>query len=126
MSTPRLTAAYPQLFVTDMAASCRFFTAQLGFAVAFLHGEPPFFGQVVRDGARLNLRHVDATPFNDHVRTDQHLLSAYVEVADVAGLYRAYQAANVPLHQALDNEPWGLTDFVVVDPDGNLICFSGS
>ena len=29
----------------------------------FLHGDPPFYGQVERDGARLNLRHADMLAF---------------------------------------------------------------
>ena len=58
-SRPVMTAAEPQLFVTDIKASCDFFTERLGFKVAFVYGEPPYYGQVVRDGARLNLRHVD-------------------------------------------------------------------
>ena len=53
-----ITAAEPQLFVSDIR-SCDFFTGELGFAVAFTYGEPPFYAQIVRGGARLNLRHVD-------------------------------------------------------------------
>jgi catechol 2,3-dioxygenase-like lactoylglutathione lyase family enzyme len=40
---PVITAAEPQLFVADIKASCDFFTGKLGFAVAFIHGEPPFY-----------------------------------------------------------------------------------
>jgi len=54
LSKPVLLAAEPQLFVTDIAASCEFYTRKLGFSVAFSYGKPPFYGQVFRDGARLN------------------------------------------------------------------------
>src|ERR1700704_1606264 len=37
-----VTSAEPQLFVTDIKASCDFFIAKLGFAVVFSYGEPPF------------------------------------------------------------------------------------
>jgi catechol 2,3-dioxygenase-like lactoylglutathione lyase family enzyme len=30
------------LFVSDIAASCDFFTQKLGFSVVFVYGEPPF------------------------------------------------------------------------------------
>ena len=50
-----LLAAEPQLFVSDFAVACAFYTGKLGFMVAFTYGSPPFYGQVVRDGARLNL-----------------------------------------------------------------------
>ena len=52
-------AAEPQLFVADIKSSCDFFASKLGFAVGFTYGEPPFFAQVGRDGARINLRCVE-------------------------------------------------------------------
>lgn len=120
----RLTAACPQLFTTDMTRSCAFFTRKLGFAIGFLHGDPPFYGQVTRDGVRLNLRHVDAMPFGGDVRATDHLLSAYVEVSDIDALHAEYQASGAPLHQPLTTQPWNVRDFVVRDPDGNLILFA--
>src|SRR3977135_253628 len=51
-----ITAAEPQLFVADIKASCDFFASKLGFAIAFPYGEPPFYAQVKRDGAQINLR----------------------------------------------------------------------
>ena len=56
----RMLTAEPQLFVTDMTRSLAFFTGSLGFDVVFTYGGPPFYAQVRRDGACLNLRHVDA------------------------------------------------------------------
>src|ERR1700751_503668 len=56
---PELSAIAAQLFVADIQASCDFFTRKLGFAVVFVYGEPPFYAQVCRDNARINLRHVD-------------------------------------------------------------------
>jgi hypothetical protein len=32
----------------------------------------------------------------------------------------------VSFHQSLRTEPWGARTFIVQDPDGNLIAFSGS
>jgi catechol 2,3-dioxygenase-like lactoylglutathione lyase family enzyme len=60
---PVLTAAEPQLFVQNIQTSCDFYTNKLGFAIAFVYGEPPFYGQVVRDSARLNLRQVHEPAF---------------------------------------------------------------
>ena len=56
---PTLLDAQPQLFVDDIQAACDFYSQKLGFTIAFTYGEPPFYAQVVRDAARLNLRHVD-------------------------------------------------------------------
>ena len=49
LSKSTLLAAEPQLFVSDIEASCEFYTKKLGFTVAFTYGEPPFYGQVFRD-----------------------------------------------------------------------------
>jgi catechol 2,3-dioxygenase-like lactoylglutathione lyase family enzyme len=53
-------SAEPVIFVTDMNAACDFYVVKLGFAVAFMYGDLPFYGQVQRAGARLNLRRVNA------------------------------------------------------------------
>ena len=100
----RLTGVAPQLFVTDLTASCDFFTAKLGFAIDFLYGDPPFYGQVTREGVTLSLRHVDQ-PIRDALsaamRMDNDMLVASITVDDVKALYQAYQAKGVAFHQAL-------------------------
>ncbi len=122
---PVLLAAEPQLFVRDIAASCALYCEKLGFSVAFTYGEPPFYGQVVRDGARLNLRCV-ATPVVDPERcAKEDLLAASITLEDAKPLFLEYQAVGVDFHQTLRTEPWGAQTFIVRDPDGNLILFAG-
>ena len=53
--TLRLTRAVPVIFVADVKASAEFFNKTLGFETNFLHGEPPFYGSVSRDGATIHL-----------------------------------------------------------------------
>jgi catechol 2,3-dioxygenase-like lactoylglutathione lyase family enzyme len=125
---PILTSISPQLFVADIKASCDFFTGKLGFVVDFVYGDPPFYGQVSRDNARLSLRHFDEPVFAEDVRERESLLSASITLDSEDGireLFLAYQAAGVAFHQALRTEPWGAMTFVVRDPDGNLILFAG-
>lgn len=125
VSRPTLLAAEPQLFVSDIGASCEFYTKKLGFAVAFIYGEPPFYGQVFRDGARLNLRHLDEPAINRELRDKEQLLSASITVDDAKPLFLEFQTAGVLFHQTLKTEPWGARTFIVRDPDGNLILFAG-
>jgi catechol 2,3-dioxygenase-like lactoylglutathione lyase family enzyme len=120
-----LVSAEPQLVVSDIAASCEFYTNKLGFAVAFTYGDPPFYAQVFRDGARLNLRHVDTPGFDPALRDREQLLSASIVLDDAKPLFLEYQAAGVAFAQPLRSEPWGARTFVVRDPDGNLILFAG-
>lgn len=109
--------------LSDIGASCEFYTKKLGFTVAFTYGEPPFYGQVFRDGARLNFRQLDEPAFRPEIRGD--VLSASITLEDAKPLFLEFQAAGVVFHQALKTEPWGARTFVVSDPDGNLILFAG-
>jgi len=124
-SKPVLLAAEPQLFVADIVASCEFYTKKLGFSVAFSYGEPPFYGQVFRDGARLNLRCLDKPGLDPEIRDSEQLLSASITLDDAKPLFLEYQAAGVLFAQPLKTEPWGARTFIVRDPDGNLILFAG-
>ena len=121
-----LVAAYPQLFVADIAGSCAFYERKLGFKTVFTHGEPPSYGQVRRDGAVLNLRQVDASVFDRQKREDEVWLSAYVPVKDVDALYAEYAGSGIDFQERLVKKPWGRREFVVRDPDGNLICFGSA
>jgi uncharacterized glyoxalase superfamily protein PhnB len=121
-SNATLLAAHPQLFVADISASCAYYKQTLGFDIVFTYGEPPFYAQVTRGGARLNFRCVDAPVFVSGIREREQLLSAYVPVRNVEALYREYQAAGADFHQPLEHKPWGTLEFVLRDPDGNLIC----
>ncbi|HLW85127.1 MAG TPA: VOC family protein [Candidatus Sulfotelmatobacter sp.] len=125
---PILSSSSAQLFVANINASCGFYTHKLGFAVDFVYGDPPYYGQVIRDHARLNLRLVCEPVFAGDVREREHLLSATITVAtanEIKQLFLCYQAAGVRFHQTLKKEPWGARTFVVIDPDGNLSLFAG-
>ena len=120
-----LVSAEPQLFVRDIVASSEFFSTKLGFSIAFTYGEPPFYAQVFRDGARLNLRQVDS-PVVDPVRRDaDQLLACAITLEDAKPLFLEYQQAGVEFFQPLRMEPWGARTFIVRDPDGNLLLFAG-
>ena len=123
-----LTSAEPQLYVADVSASCDFYTAKLGFEVAFVFGDPPFYGQVRRDEAKLNLRFVSEPIFAGDIRAREELLAASITVKSAKKLVRLFdelQTAGAPFHQGLKEQSWGALTFVVVDPDGNLILFAG-
>jgi uncharacterized glyoxalase superfamily protein PhnB len=117
--------AEPQLYVRDIVASCEFYSRMLGFSVTFTYGEPSFYGQVSRDGARLNLRQVD-DPVVDPVRRDsEQLLSASITLEDAKPLFVEYQRAGVDFVQPLETEPWGARTFIVRDPTAISCCSPG-
>ncbi|MCY3506923.1 MAG: VOC family protein [Chloroflexi bacterium] len=120
----RLTAAYPQLFTGSMERAAEFYREQLGFEVRFLFGDPPVYAQFSRDAVRLNMRLVQAPVLDREAAERGELLAAYLEVDDVEGLYREYAGRDVDFRRPLETKPWGLTGFIVRDPDGNLLNFS--
>ena len=123
-----ITAAEPQLFVADIKASLHFFAGKLGFAIGFSYGEPPCYAQVTRDGARINLRCVERPVIDPELRDREQLLSAALTVAtaeEIKALFLEFQAAGVAFFQTLKRQPWGARNFIVRDPDGNLLLFAG-
>jgi catechol 2,3-dioxygenase-like lactoylglutathione lyase family enzyme len=126
--TAVITAAEPQLFVRDIMASCDFYTGKLGFSVAFTYGEPPFYAQVKRDQAQLNLRCVDRPVIDPALRDAEQLLSAALTVAsgdELKQLFLEFQSAGVAFFQTLKKQPWGARNFIIKDLDGNLLLFAG-
>ena len=87
LSKSTLLAAEPQVFVANIAVSTHFYTTKLGFSVAFTYGEPPFYGQVFRDGARLDLRCVPTPIIDPQLRDSEHLLSASITLDDAKPLF---------------------------------------
>jgi catechol 2,3-dioxygenase-like lactoylglutathione lyase family enzyme len=123
---PVLLTVEPQIFVTDMPRALAFYTEKLGFSVGFVYGEPAFYAQVVRDGAMINLRHVDRPAIDRSAGPD--LLSAAVTASHAKQLFLEYQSRGVAFRQTLTREPWhgqGQGAFIVEDPDGNLLMFGG-
>ena len=64
------------------------------------------------------------------LRDRDELLSASLTVAsaeEIELLFLEFQAAGATFFQTLKREPWDASDFIVRDPDGNLllVCRSG-
>ena len=117
--------ATPVLYVADVAASAAFYRDRLGFRIDFLHGDPPFYGSVSRDGATLHLKFVHEPVFAPGVVEREGLIMAFVDAPNVRQLYAEYRAADAEIVQKLTKQAWGGTDFIMRDPDGNAIAFVG-
>jgi len=132
-SKATIVGAEPQLFVSDIQRSCEFFREKLGFSLVFSYGKPPYYAQVRRDAARLNLRcveprSVERPVIESTVREREELLSVSMTVAtadEIKLLFLEFQSTGVAFHQTLKKQPWGARNFVVKDPDGNLLLFAG-
>jgi len=119
----------PEIYVSDFDTARAFFTEKLGFEVVFTYGEPPFYGQVRREKALLNIRLICEPVFVGDVREREELVSAGFTLGRAAAirtLFAEYQAAGVDFFRPLKQEPWGARTFIVRDPFGNLLLFAGT
>ena len=119
----------PEVYVSDFSKARDFYTGKLGFEVVFTYGEPPFYGQVRREKALLNIRLICEPVFVGDVREREELVSAGFTVGSAAAiraLFAEYQAAGVDFFRPLKQEPWGARTFFVRDPFGNLLLFAGT
>jgi len=127
-SKATIAGAEPQLLVADIRRSCEFFCEKLGFSLVFSYGNPPYYAQVGRDAARLNLKCVEMPVMESTIRDREELLSVSMTVAtagEIKLLFLEFQSAGVTFRQKLKKQPWGAKNFVVQDPDGNMLLFAG-
>jgi uncharacterized glyoxalase superfamily protein PhnB len=120
---PHPVFAVPMLYVADVRRAAQHYEKVLGFT-PFLEGDPPFYAEVVRGGARLALRGTHRTVFDAAARAEEELLwQASVGVRGVRALYLEYVAAGATISMSLRREPWGTWDFAIEDVDGNHVGF---
>lgn len=60
------------------------------------------------------------------LRPAESWVGCYIRVQDVESIYQAFSRAKlprkgIPRMDTLENKPWGMREFAVVDPDGNLL-----
>jgi catechol 2,3-dioxygenase-like lactoylglutathione lyase family enzyme len=94
------------------------FYRRLGF-----EGEVHSYG----DYAMLSRGRVELHFFTDReLRPAESSAGCYMRVSDVDSIYTAFASANlprrgIPRQDVLEDKPWGMREFAIVDPDGNLI-----
>jgi len=128
VSKATIVGVEPQLLINDIERSCEFYREKLGFTLVFSYGKPPYYAQVGRDVARINLRSIDRPVIEPAVRDREELLSVSMTVAtadEIKLLFLEFQSAGVAFRQTLKQQPWGAKNFIVADPDGNLLLFAG-
>ena len=121
-TTQRLIRMSPAFIVRDVSASVAFYRDKLGFRVKIMHGDPPEFAILRRDGCELVVKRGD-TPTGvrnrQQVRGDWFYDAMVTAAApeDVDDFYRAMVAAGAPAPEAPHTED-GMRVFALTDPDG--------
>ena len=112
-----LKAAVPEIHVSESAAAKGFYVDKLGFTCAksWRPGEKddPSYMAFVRDGVWLQV-----TSFKGTLGT-----CVYVYVDDVESLHAEFAAKGVQRLDAVEDQTWGMREFAVTDPDGNVLRF---
>jgi catechol 2,3-dioxygenase-like lactoylglutathione lyase family enzyme len=60
------------------------------------------------------------------LRPAESSAGCYIRVSDVESIYRAFASAalprkGIPRQDVLEDKPWGMREFAIVDPNGNLL-----
>jgi uncharacterized glyoxalase superfamily protein PhnB len=63
---------------------------------------------------------------HETLRPENSAFSCYLRVQDVEAIHQAFSAARLPAQgiprmEPLENKPWGMREFAVIDEDGTLI-----
>jgi len=105
----------PVLASLDIGKTVAFYVEKLGFSISW---QDENYGIVKRDNIAIHFWHCDDRIFPENT-------SCYVHIQDeIEALYAEYQQAGV-VHPngAMDNKPWGMREFAILDNDGNMIKF---
>jgi catechol 2,3-dioxygenase-like lactoylglutathione lyase family enzyme len=106
--------AAPTIAVTSLEKALPFYVGALGMAKVFENGDPAGFVILKRDSAEIHL-----TVSSRHVAASHNV--AHLLVSDAAALYDRCVESGAHVIKRLRDQPYGLRDFVVADPDGNRI-----
>jgi predicted enzyme related to lactoylglutathione lyase len=113
-----------EFFVEELERSIRFYTQVLGFQVRQrgIGG----YTMLTNETATISLNLRASLP-NDHpvhCRPGEKVgrgVEVVLSVEDINACHDAVEASGWPLSSNLTSQPWGLTDFRLVDPDGYYI-----
>ena len=119
----RILSTTPLLVVADLQRSLAFYCERLGFRDPSVHGEPPCFAMLRRDGFELMLS-VAAKPAHVAPNGPHGTWDVYVRITDVAAEEAALRAAGVPLARGPETAFYAMREIEVLDPDGHRLCFA--
>jgi lactoylglutathione lyase len=114
-----------EIFPDDLDAIVDFYSRVLGFRLTEdRRGEPDAYVSLQRGSVRVGA--VKATVLDARaVRLPPAGVELVFEVDDVAGERDRVVAAGWPLKEDLQQRPWGLTDFRILDPAGYYLRVTG-
>lgn len=123
----------PEIYVSSLSVSLRFYVDQLGFSVKYGREEEGF-AYLDRAGAQMMLEEID--PKNRLWMTGElqrpfgRGVNFQIEIEDVDDVYQVLRDRNYPIYLEIEDKWYrtgnvmgGNRQFIVADPDGYLLRF---
>ncbi len=114
----RMRRSTPVLAAADYERARDFYRDMLGCRIVEEGGEPPRFGIFERDNCTFFVN-----AWHDARAPKPEVWSAYIHVAGVERFADELRNRGVPLSRDVSDTPYGMREFEVTDPDGNVLCF---
>lgn len=116
-----LNSIAPQFLVANLRSAIDYYQHQLGFEQKISYEE--FYASVIRGNAEIHLKCADQFPGErEHRRTNNHV-DALIQITDIESLFEEFKHRGAEILQPIETQPWGTRDFVLLDPDGHILCF---
>jgi len=113
MHDPDRAISIPVLASLNVSETAAFYIEQLGFQAVFQADD---YLLVRRDAIELHFWLTDNPNFPENT-------SCYIRGGQIAELHEEFSEASVPGLSAFELRPWGMKEFYISDPHGNLLRF---
>jgi predicted enzyme related to lactoylglutathione lyase len=119
-----LTGHATVLLVENVRRAADYYRDRLGFAITLYDLNPDHYATAERDGCHVHLAHFDgASPRPNNQAVPPDMFDAYFWPNDVDAFHAELKDRGATIIQAPTDQPYGLRDFRVQDPDGYVLAF---
>lgn len=120
-----LTGHATVLVVRDVATAAAYYRDRLGFAVDRYEDDPDQYAACEREGCHIHLARADsgAPVHANHQSVAPDLFDAYLWPEDVDAMHAELAGRGATIIQGPIDQPYGLREFRVQDPDGHILAF---
>lgn len=123
MSKANFTGNSTILLVKDVVISANWYKDKLGFEIVKYYGEPPGFGIIKRNESYLMFAKCPPENIIPNWKSVSGTSNVYFWVDDVEKLYEEYKASGAKIDYDLCEQPYGMKEFGINDPDEYDIAF---
>ena len=116
-----LEQATPVLLCSDIERTAAWLRDAVGFETE-LHGDPPNFLIGKRDGQRI-MYALSTKRIVPNWHVVENMWNVYLRTDDVDVFYAEMTERGTAIDYSLCNQPWGMREFGIQDPDGHDIGF---